>query len=409
MRPYFSQLEARIVDQGFVIRKDLPAISAWSVKAAVLSAAQTNTGNGDSKASQDAEEAGSSEKVALEDNGAWLDNVSEWEAQSQSPAAHAEPILQAPSGNITAKQTTLMQAQMSQLLALKGVKGVQREGMMYVAAQHEAASSAAGRHLAQSDVCGTRDQAILMPYSSFTTTALPSPEVQPYGVSYVQANSPAAVQASKKLLSNVLFCIIDSGLDSTHPDLSGHVLSGAGSCYGPSCIDWRRDSMGHGTHVTGTVAALRNSLGVVGVTGSRSNIHMFNIFGPLNSFPESDFINAWESCNKRHDALRAANPQMRMVVSMSIGGPSGGSAVIGGYLDKLYRKGDVLLVAAAGNNGGTDLFFPASYGPVISVAAVDNGYQVAGFSQRNAQVELAAPGGSEEGAAWKGMTWRGMA
>jgi len=59
--------------------------------------------------------------------------------------------------------------------------------------------------------------------------------------------------------------------------------------------------------------------------------------------------------------------------------------------DDLYNQG-ILFVAAAGNDGTTDYSYPASYDAVISVAAVDSTGTVADFSQKNDQVELAAPG-----------------
>jgi serine protease len=49
-------------------------------------------------------------------------------------------------------------------------------------------------------------------------------------------------------------------------------------------------------------------------------------------------------------------------------------------------------VAAAGNDGTTALSYPASYDSVISVGAIDEAKLVADFSQKNSQVELAAPG-----------------
>ena len=57
----------------------------------------------------------------------------------------------------------------------------------------------------------------------------------------------------------------------------------------------------------------------------------------------------------------------------------------------MYDDG-VLLVAAAGNDGSTNYLYPASYPSVISVAAVNSNKGLASFSQRNDQVDLAAPG-----------------
>ena len=52
----------------------------------------------------------------------------------------------------------------------------------------------------------------------------------------------------------------------------------------------------------------------------------------------------------------------------------------------------VLIIAAAGNDGNSDFSYPASYESVMSIAAVRSNKNKASFSQFNDQVELAAPG-----------------
>jgi subtilisin family serine protease len=390
-----SQLRAQLREQGYTVRKDIPAVSAFSIKSASLAASQTkpasNVSHAQLSAAADAEL-----DTSISDHGTRpAPPFSSRAASTHGTAAAAEPVRRAPSSTISPKEIALMQAQLSQLRSLKGVKEAYPDAQMYPALQDDAAPG--GRQLSQTITCGAQDLALpaSQPRDTFAASQLPPPELQPYGLSYVQADGPAVIAASRKLSSNVLFCIIDSGLNTSHPDLSGHLLSGSGSCNGSSCSDWRRDTMGHGTHVAGTLAALRNGQGVIGVSGNRANLHIYNIFGTAATFPESDFIVGWESCLKRLEAVKASlgNPNVKAVVSMSIGGPSGGSPLVQSYLERLYRRGDVLLVAAAGNNGGTELFYPASYGPVISVSAVGGGYKVAAFSQHNAAVELAAPGG----------------
>ena len=77
--------------------------------------------------------------------------------------------------------------------------------------------------------------------------------------------------ASKYASKNILFCVIDSGVDARHPDLAGARL--AGCIKGTRGCPHRWDAdlspvggelYGHGTHVTGTIAAARNGRGVVG-------------------------------------------------------------------------------------------------------------------------------------------------
>lgn len=69
---------------------------------------------------------------------------------------------------------------------------------------------------------------------------------------------------------SVLVGILDTGIDYTHPDLAPNIdfaasvgcLSGAPD---PSPTAWFDDVNGHGTHVAGTVAAVKNDIGVVGI------------------------------------------------------------------------------------------------------------------------------------------------
>ena len=58
----------------------------------------------------------------------------------------------------------------------------------------------------------------------------------------------------------------------------------------------------------------------------------------------------------------------------------------------ILENDDVLLVAAAGNGGNTGFSYPASYTSVMSVGALDSNENIASFSQRNEQVDIAGPG-----------------
>ncbi len=204
-------------------------------------------------------------------------------------------------------------------------------------------------------------------YSHLTT----SQEV-PYGITQVQIGSLTETDART-------ICVIDSGYDYGHPDLpqanvSGTDDGGTGS--------WMVDGSGHGTHVAGTIAALNNSEGVVGVVpGTPVGLHIVKVFGDDGTWGySSDLIAALGVCE-----AAGAN-----VVSMSLGGSFKSRAEQRAF-DDAYREG-VLSVAAAGNDGNTRKSFPASYDSVVSVAAIDDSKAVASFSQRNDQVELAAAG-----------------
>jgi serine protease len=212
----------------------------------------------------------------------------------------------------------------------------------------------------------------------------PMAQVVPYGVTMVQAQ-PVGGLAPGTHARKV--CIIDSGYEHTHEDLPHHE-----GITGEDATGWKIDGCGHGTHVAGTIAALDNTKGVVGVLGAGPlNVHNIKVFG-------NDC--QWSYASRTIDAANNCQKAGANVINMSLGcvdsgrgGPfaSCSSSTESNAFQNLYDQG-VLLVAAAGNAGTTQKSYPASYPSVISVAAVDSAGVVASFSQRNDAVELAAPG-----------------
>jgi serine protease len=202
-------------------------------------------------------------------------------------------------------------------------------------------------------------------------------EVTPYGIPMVQADQIAAGAD----LGQAKVCVIDSGYFVGHEDLPPAGLVTGTNNAGTG--QWNEDQCGHGTHVAGTIAAVSNTKGVVGVvpTGALP-MHIVKVFGDSCAWTySSDLITALTTC-------RDAGAK---VVNMSLGG----GKAIGPWEERAFNdayNAGVLLVAAAGNAGNTSLSYPASYNSVISVAAIDQGKVVADFSQKNSQVEVAAPG-----------------
>jgi len=212
-------------------------------------------------------------------------------------------------------------------------------------------------------------------------------EVTPYGIGMVQANDPAfgagnAVGAQ----SAVTVCIIDSGYYRAHEDLQDNNVDGPSNA---GTGNWYEDSCGHGSHVAGTVAALgNNGAGVVGVNPNGAlNLRIQKVFDGADCkwTYASNLVDALKNCRNA-----VAGTGQKLVVSMSLGGSFSSTTENTAFQDA-YNAG-VLSVAAAGNDGSTRMSYPASYASVISVAAVDSNQAVASFSQKNSQVELAAPG-----------------
>jgi subtilisin family serine protease len=207
-------------------------------------------------------------------------------------------------------------------------------------------------------------------------------QTPPYGIAMVQANDPAFGSANQ---GNVTVCIIDSGYYRAHEDLQDANVTGTNDS---GTGNWNEDSCGHGSHVAGTIAALNNGVGVVGVNGNGLlNLHIEKTFDGADCrwTYSSTLITALNRCQQA-----VAGTGRKLVVSMSLGGNLSSSTENTAF-QSAYDAG-VLSIAAAGNDGSTRMSYPASYNSVVSVAAVDASKLVASFSQKNSQVEIAAPG-----------------
>lgn len=135
-------------------------------------------------------------------------------------------------------------------------------------------------------------------------------ESTPYGIEMVEAD-----QVSDLETGNMKVCIMDTGYDREHYDLpdSDVTVTGDDGYDRYDTGNWYEDGHGHGTHVSGTIAALgNNSVGVVGVNPSGIlNLHMVKVFTNNGSWAYgSDLIAAIDQC-----MAAEAN-----VISMSLGG-----------------------------------------------------------------------------------------
>jgi subtilisin family serine protease len=210
-------------------------------------------------------------------------------------------------------------------------------------------------------------------------------QVVPWGIDAVQAREvwdadyDAVVDEGAPDGSGITVCIIDTGYYAGHEDLMDNAT-------GLSQVDddYLRDGAGHGSHVAGTISALNNSIGVVGVTPGTVNLTIVKIFN-------DDGV--WTTASNLVNAIYTCRDNGADVISMSLGGSSSSRKEQRAF-DTLYAGG-ILSIAAAGNEqeetpGAYE--YPGSYDSVVSVAAVDSALNVADFSQQNDQVEIAGPG-----------------
>ena len=140
-----------------------------------------------------------------------------------------------------------------------------------------------------------------------------------------------------------------------------------------------QDDYGHGTHVAGIAAAAANN--GVGITGIAPGAQIM----PVKVLDQ--YGNGWYSDIAAGMVYAVDNGAQ--IINLSLGG-SESSQSLRAAVDYAQAHG-VLVVAATGNTGGAVLY-PAAYESVLAVAATDQNDQVAYFSNRGSQVDVAAPG-----------------
>ena len=204
-----------------------------------------------------------------------------------------------------------------------------------------------------------------------------NPAEVPYGIQMVQALDVADDEVGS---SGITVCIADTGYDILQNDLpQGSKVVGKSFIPGES---WNVDGHGHGTHVAGTIAALEDGLGVLGVVrNGEMNLLIAKVLSDSGYGTSAGVLAGVEWCQEN-----GAD-----VINMSLGG-GGFSQIDSDFYREIYENDGVLIVAAAGNSGPGQVGYPASYDSVLSVGAVDSNKNIAYFSQTNDQVELVAPG-----------------
>ncbi|MCT2586269.1 S8 family serine peptidase [Actinophytocola gossypii] len=180
--------------------------------------------------------------------------------------------------------------------------------------------------------------------------------------------------------------VLDSGVDTTHPDLADAVTGEqdfTGSASGPD------DRFGHGTHVASIITGADETN-----TGVAPDTTLLNgkVLDDTGSGQES-----WIIAGMEWAATSGAD-----VVNLSLGSqfPTDGTDPLARAVNRLTAETGVLFVAAAGNTGGTEsIGSPGSADAALTVGAVDRDDQLADFSSRGPRLgdgaikpDITAPG-----------------
>ena len=193
----------------------------------------------------------------------------------------------------------------------------------------------------------------------------------PWGVERVHA--PAAWDYTQG--AGIRVGVIDTGIYTAHPNLSGAVDGGYDAHSESEREDSYQDQNGHGTHVAGTIAA--RGKGLLGVAPA-ARLYAVRVLDADGSGSISDIIDG---------IIWAANNQVQ-AVNMSLGSDHPSESL---HRALQYAASQMVIVAAAGNSGGK-VGYPAAYPETIAVAASDSDDHVAFFSSRGPQVKFIAPG-----------------
>lgn len=190
--------------------------------------------------------------------------------------------------------------------------------------------------------------------------------------------------------AGVVVAVVDTGVDATHPDLTGRVRP-AVDLLGEDLGDG--DPNGHGTAVASIVAAGLNEVGMAGVAPGATILPVVAL-DPLGEGDTSTVAQA---------IIAAADAGAR-VVNLSLGGPDR-DPVLDAACEYAWSKGAVL-VGAAGNTfaAGNEVQYPAAGPHVLGVGSVDRDGDASYFSNSGSYLDVAAPGeqltAAEPGAAY---------
>jgi len=230
--------------------------------------------------------------------------------------------------------------------------------------------------------------------TSYGDTTSVSGETLPWGVKAVWNGFDVSSKGNIGVGSTVF--VIDSGVLNTTGDLNLNTTWSKSFIAGESAFS---DGVGHGTHVAGTIAALANGIGVVGVAPGAQVVSL-KVFG--NSGGGATITSIIDAINYAVGVINTNGlDRSKVVINMSLGG--GISNALSNAIMTAANQG-IRFAIAAGNSGqDVDGFSPANAGDhpnVYTVSAVNSAYTMASWSNWDRidasdsvdDVDLAAPG-----------------
>lgn len=195
----------------------------------------------------------------------------------------------------------------------------------------------------------------------------------PWGVKHIKASQAWTISTGHRIKIGV----IDTGVDFSHPDLQYSLTRGI-NLVNRAIPPY--DDNGHGTHISGTIAAANSTQGMIGVA-PRSTVYPVKAFDHNGSAYVSDIVSGIDWCVRNGIEI----------INMSFGMQTRSRALLD-IVGKATQAGTII-VASSGNDGKKrSVDYPARYPQTISVGATDRKRKIAAFSNRGPYVDIYAPG-----------------
>ncbi len=178
----------------------------------------------------------------------------------------------------------------------------------------------------------------------------------------------------------ITIAVIDSGCNS-HLEMPNNILTGF------NIIDESNDvtdNIGHGTKVSGVIAAEINEIGISGVAPKCKIL-------PIKAF-DTDF--STKTSHIAEAIMKVADDYDCDIINLSLGSAKE-NETLKAAIDYAIEKG-IIIIASSGNDGTTAYNYPASYDNVVSVGAIDINKEICDYSQYNDKINVVAPGGTAE-------------
>jgi subtilisin family serine protease len=236
-----------------------------------------------------------------------------------------------------------------------------------------------------------------------TEAPLPRPELATQATLAIKRAADLIYLRSAQMFtqgnSRVKIAVLDTGVDLDHPELKGRIAQGA-DFVNLEGLDTRGfvgdftgyddvpdDEVGHGTHVAGIIAArgLKMEEGVA----PRCSLIAVRV---LATMKDGDRLVGAGIVDNINTGIKWAVDHGADIINMSLGIRHVGGGLPHQDVIHYALAKNVTVVAASGNDGSAEAYYPGALDGVFAIGATDEQGQVAGFTSYGARIMVVAPG-----------------